>query len=65
MKTEPHIKILDMQLLAYCACLVDKNFIFQEDGTTCPTSRAAKNGLKNQTSTQCRDWLTLYRSKFY
>ena len=42
MNTEEHIKILYVQLLAYCAHLEGKNFIFQEDGATCHISKAEK-----------------------
>ena len=35
---EIYIKILDVQLLANCACLGSKHFTFQQDGATYYTS---------------------------
>ena len=48
MNTEMYLKILDVQLLAYCAPLGGSNFIFQQDGASCHTSRAAKKWFEKQ-----------------
>lgn len=42
MNTEVYVRILDVQLLASCAPLEGNNFIFQQDGADCRTSRVAK-----------------------
>lgn len=48
MNTEEYLRILDVQLLAYCAPLGGNNFIFQQDGASCHTSRAAKKWFEER-----------------
>ena len=42
MNTELYLQILEVQLLAYCSPLGGDNFVFQQDGASCHTSKAAK-----------------------
>ena len=48
MNTAAHIRILPAQFVAYCTRLGCKDFIFQQDGAACHTSRAEKKWFEQR-----------------